>query len=667
VLSGQKYSFVPDARDPDRDPLKFSVSNKPRWATFNSTDGQLYGTPTSADVGEVRQITITVTDGFTKRELPPFDLRVVASTTSVDQTQDPVATVPPPAAGPTPLRFAEVHEIVFVRGYPDKEQMGIFQLDTRNRWTPGDLENRSGWRARVDTQLNIVEGSLSGLTYDPSSAILRYDGTGSGTQTVTVTLSAPTEDSESEQFNIRILQPTIAWGDRADTRFPGIGLDSSAVRWSEMQKSIVSGASYDSPNVLLVTQGTYSDDFYISNGKRNLYIIGEPGQRPKMIGGNLKLDDVETGYLKNLELQDTVVDSSKFPLDRPVNVYYTQIYQHDSTRELNGFGSPDYEGDSRYGIAKAPGIQKHWFWNFHGAQMGGLGNLRHQFYMHGRPDGHLIINNVRIDGSRNCSIVKSTKYFNSVRNSRLSALLDESRPAVGKRADKLLDIATAGEIVLYNNELVGAYTAGSKGTQHGLITLRARRTWWGADSPAYPDVSLSPPTTSVAEGGYLAPAGFTAGPETFMSEAFWTTVRSYDLGDPNNPYSFKKFISHNTFRWIDEGMGRRSALVDDGTAPRTAKSLGSVAEIWGTVPRNWSERSVSFLANNRYIGWEESDMSSPGRWFDVETYTSESLVEFSGPGPYAYPPAKRTLIRVGGEQTPQSAPGYVGLPGWFKM
>ena len=51
-------------------------------------------------------------------------------------------------------------------------------------------------------------------------------------------------------------------------------------------------------------------------------------------------------------------------------------------------------------------------------------------------------------------------------------------------------------------------------------------------------------------------------------------MRSYDLGDPQNPYTFKKYIAFNLFRWIDEGSGRRSVLVDDGTAPRTAKSLG---------------------------------------------------------------------------------------------
>src|SRR6185295_15010862 len=116
-------------------------------------------------------------------------------------------------------------------------------------------------------------------------------------------------------------------------------------------------------------------------------------------------------------------------------------------------------------------------------------------------------------GARGCSILKSTKYYNIVRNSRLSALQDPEKPSVGARADKLIDFASAGETVIYNNELIGAFTQQAKGTQSGLISLRARRSWWGADTPAYPDAGWSPPATSITGGGYLAPEGFTAGPE----------------------------------------------------------------------------------------------------------------------------------------------------------
>ena len=222
------------------------------------------------------------------------------------------------------------------------------------------------------------------------------------------------------------------------------------------------------PNVLLVTGGRYEGDFYIGRGKRNLYILGEPGARPTLVGGGINLDDVETGYLKNFELVDAVIDGSKFPTDRPVNVYVTQVYQHDSTRELNGIGTPDYEGDSEYGIVKAPNTQTHWIWNFHGAQMGGLGNLRHQFYMHGRPDGYLNINNIRIDRVAQLQHHQVDEVLQPHPQQSLERARRPGQPSVGYRADKLIDIASAGDTVIYNNEFIGAYTPTGKGTQCGL-------------------------------------------------------------------------------------------------------------------------------------------------------------------------------------------------------
>jgi hypothetical protein len=569
VKAGQRFEFTPDASDPDGGDLTFSILNKPRWSSFNNRTGRLAGTPRATDVGDFPNISISVSDGKATRKLV-FAVSVADSGEpdpddgggdggggggtggtggGVDPT--PTPTGPTLPIGESQFRFAEIPEIVFVRGYAESENLGIFHLDTGNRWAPGDLDNRAGWRPRIETQLDILDGSLANVSYDAATGKLRYDGAGSGSQTATVRLSAPSRSATSERFRIRVLQPTVAWGIGAAARYPNIGLESSQVAWPEMQRQLQADATDAAPNVLLVTGGRYEGDFYIGRGKRNLYVVGDPDSTPTLVGGSINVDDVETGYLKNFELVDTVIDGSKYPTDRPVNLYVTRIYQHDSTRELNGIGTPDYEGDSPYGIVKAPNIQTHWIWNFHGAQMGGLGNLRHQFYMHGRPDGYLNINNIRVDASRNCSIIKSTKFFNRIRNSRLSALVDPDRPSVGYRADKLIDIASAGDTVIYNNEFIGAYTVAAKGTQHGLISLRARRTWWGSDSPAYPDLSLDPPQTTITGGGYLAPEGFTAGPETFVNEVFWNTVRSYDLGDPHNPYTFKKYIAFNLFRWID--------------------------------------------------------------------------------------------------------------------
>ena len=286
-------------------------------------------------------------------------------------------------------------------------------------------------------------------------------------------------------------------------------------------------------------------------------------------------------------------------------------------------------------------------------------------YIEGRLDSRLLINNIRITGSKQCSGIKATRSFVTIRNSYLSALLDEQNLAVGMRSDKIVDVASASEIVIYNNDLVGAFSKERWGVHNGLVFLRARRGMWGADSPAYPDVSFDPPISSGRPG--FAPEGFTAGPETFVNPEFWKVVRSYDLADPANPYSFKKYVAYNRFRWVDDEGRRQSVFRDDGTAPREAVEQGSVAEIWGSVPPGWIERSVTFFANNLYEGWTAEDTADPRRWFDLDNHPDSSLVEKQGPGPWPYPPPARRAVFVGGEQRPAAQNAPIDLPGWFRI
>jgi hypothetical protein len=78
VVAGQVYSFTPTASDPAGAPLTFSITNMPPWATFDSTTGQLAGTPTSANVGTYANIQITASNSQATASLAPFAIAVVA-------------------------------------------------------------------------------------------------------------------------------------------------------------------------------------------------------------------------------------------------------------------------------------------------------------------------------------------------------------------------------------------------------------------------------------------------------------------------------------------------------------------------------------------------------------------------------------------------------------
>jgi hypothetical protein len=81
VLVGSKYYFKPSAADYDKNPLKFRLSGRPSWATFNATTGELTGTPTAANVGTAPNIVISVTDGLSTTALPMFAIVVRDSNT----------------------------------------------------------------------------------------------------------------------------------------------------------------------------------------------------------------------------------------------------------------------------------------------------------------------------------------------------------------------------------------------------------------------------------------------------------------------------------------------------------------------------------------------------------------------------------------------------------
>ena len=76
IIINDRYAFTPNASDADGDELTFSIDNKPSWASFNSNNGRLVGTPTLADVGFYGNVTISVSDGTDSTDLKSFGIDV---------------------------------------------------------------------------------------------------------------------------------------------------------------------------------------------------------------------------------------------------------------------------------------------------------------------------------------------------------------------------------------------------------------------------------------------------------------------------------------------------------------------------------------------------------------------------------------------------------------
>ncbi len=76
VLVGSTYAFRPSASDADGDSLRFSIANRPSWASFSTTTGTLTGTPRTRHIGTYSNIVISVSDGSASSAIGPFAIQV---------------------------------------------------------------------------------------------------------------------------------------------------------------------------------------------------------------------------------------------------------------------------------------------------------------------------------------------------------------------------------------------------------------------------------------------------------------------------------------------------------------------------------------------------------------------------------------------------------------
>ncbi|WP_166838575.1 Ig-like domain-containing protein [Rheinheimera pleomorphica] len=137
VAQDALYSFTPTASDIDTgDNLTFSISNKPGWASFNSANGALTGTPGNSDVGTTAGIVISVSDGSLSATLPAFSLTVTNVNDAPTISGSPATTV----AQDAPYSFTPTAS----------------DIDTGDNLT-FSISNKPGWAS-----FNSASGALTG-------------------------------------------------------------------------------------------------------------------------------------------------------------------------------------------------------------------------------------------------------------------------------------------------------------------------------------------------------------------------------------------------------------------------------------------------------------------------------------------------------------------------
>jgi hypothetical protein len=132
---GSAYTASPQASGAAGATLAFSITNKPEWAQFSTSTGQLTGTPTAAST--TSGIVISVSDGAASASLPPFSITVSAAASS--PASGPGTTPPATASGPSVA----------------------LSWDVPTRTEDGEtLQNLAGYRIHYGTNENALVNSV---------------------------------------------------------------------------------------------------------------------------------------------------------------------------------------------------------------------------------------------------------------------------------------------------------------------------------------------------------------------------------------------------------------------------------------------------------------------------------------------------------------------------
>ena len=509
------------------------------------------------------------------------------------------------------FEFAPIHEVALVRGIAETVQLGPFQIDPTNRWTAGDLTRQSGWTSLWPTRLvDAASGDpvpSAALAYDALTAELKYAGVWSGDWTVR--LETTSGEFKSAPFRIRVLTPTIVYGDNAasinEQKKWNATTCTPPLTFADCRLRFKGGITDVAPLVVFFAPGRYGPgQSWFLGSRRFQYILGDAGNRAWLVGGYLSAGSFERFVLANLNLEDANITVSKASANWPGTLNVSRIYQCCEKRYDNGIVNPNKRTVTRQAIE---------LWNWESTGMGDKGNGMHPVYVEMRPDSYLTVNNLRIMGSNGCSGLKTTMQHVQVRHTLFNVSRKYDEPNIGKEAGGYLmhtplDVTAVSDLIAYGNHfrLWQQPTTGTAngyfGNLTGAIFLRLRQLMHGSDKPAYPSVSWNPPVGALG----TPPGGnWPSTAATFVNDAFWRDVAAKPITDPANIFSFKHFIGYNRFEQLASSPRNVAALRNDGTYPLRVPYQFARSNIAERVPPGWIERSVDFLYGNEYVGYPE--------------------------------------------------------------
>lgn len=207
VVAGSAYTFTPVASDPDGRTLRFTISNRPAWATFSTTTGRLQGTPQTANIGTYANVIISVNDGRRSASLAPFSIAVTAPAGGTNTPPTISGTPPKTVLQGTQYAFQptahDVNGDALTFGIANKPVWATFTTSTgRLQGTPGAGD--------VGTTSNIVITVTDGKA---SASLPAFSVTVQAMATGSATLSwqPPTQNTDGSALT-NLAGYKVYWG-----------------------------------------------------------------------------------------------------------------------------------------------------------------------------------------------------------------------------------------------------------------------------------------------------------------------------------------------------------------------------------------------------------------------------------------------------------------------
>jgi len=162
------YSFTPTAEDSDDDDLIFTITNLPSWATFNSVNGLLSGTPSYLEAGVYPDISITVTDDGT----PNLSASLSVFTITVNDV-----TASPAGIGTEadPYQISILEHLLWIRENSSSWDKYFIQTANIDASATSEWNSGAGWYPIGNSSINftgVYDGdgySISGITINRST------------------------------------------------------------------------------------------------------------------------------------------------------------------------------------------------------------------------------------------------------------------------------------------------------------------------------------------------------------------------------------------------------------------------------------------------------------------------------------------------------------------